>query len=366
MVTLITFAVPAAYFTGIFLLSGIALTVIGLDIAFKLRLPSLSVLKSINFTGSRGAFVASVFAGFIMLFCVLDLTLFPIPLFGDPTTYATFDGGRAHIRHVSNMSWTLPPIALLCLRNKTLRRLLVVVGFIFPILVLDRNRIFAVLFASMWILIIRKSKTNPFSWKKVALFGFAGVTCFSVLGILRSGSLDSIQLPFSPLFKASPLVLQWLLLYVSAGIYNFSTILAIEYRNSDFLMNQIVPFSGSVETAGSGIPLDAETINVGTEFFPFLMAFGPGGVIFSAFALYALLLCSVALLRWKLTVFSVLIFLRLGYVCIMSPFAPQAFTWTNFGFIALCLSLWIVSILLPTSDLSRATPRTALRRSVID
>ena len=37
-------------------------------------------------------------------------------------------------------------------------------------------------------------------------------------------------------------------------------------------VNQLVPFSGSVATAGTGIPLDAPNINVGTEFLPFLLA----------------------------------------------------------------------------------------------
>jgi hypothetical protein len=140
---------------------------------------------------------------------------------------------------------------------------------------------------------------------------------------------------------------QWLLLYMSTGIYNFSSILNKNYINVDFLVNQLLPLKGSVATLGTGIPLDAATINVGTEFFPFLMAFGLTGVIGSMLLLFIALLWCVRNLRRRVTIFSLLIFLRIAYVCLMSPFAPQAFTFTNFGFIILCLILPLFLPLIP-------------------
>ncbi len=141
--------------------------------------------------------------------------------------------------------------------------------------------------------------------------------------------------------------MKWLLLYASAGPYNFSAILAKHYHNASFLVNQLVPMAGSIATAGTDIPLDASNINVGTEFFPFLMAFGPSGAVASMVALYALLIWSVRRLRPAVPLFPLLTFLRMSYVCVMAPFAPQAFIWTNAGFIAICLVLQMVAAWLP-------------------
>jgi hypothetical protein len=149
--------------------------------------------------------------------------------------------------------------------------------------------------------------------------------------------------------------IKWLLLYGSAGPYNFSAMLAKHYSNTSFLINQVVPMSGSVATAGTDIPLDAPTINVGTEFFPFLLALGPVGAVVSFFALYGLLRWSVRRLCPTVPLFSLLIFLRVSYVCVMSPFAPQAFTWTNVGFVGLCLFMQVVAAWLPNRRLQKPT-----------
>ena len=53
--------------------------------------------------------------------------------------------------------------------------------------------------------------------------------------------------------------------------------------------------------------------------------------------------------------FSLLMFLRVSYVCVMSPFAPQAFTWTNAGFIGICLLLPVMAAWLPNRRALAAT-----------
>jgi hypothetical protein len=68
-----------------------------------------------------------------------------------------------------------------------------------------------------------------------------------------------------------------------------------------------------------------------------------------------MLLWSVRRLRPTVPLFSLLIFLRVAYVAAMSPFAPQAFTWTNAGFIGICLGLPVVAAWLP----SRRSPSMA-------
>jgi len=56
---------------------------------------------------------------------------------------------------------------------------------------------------------------------------------------------------------------------------------------------------------------------------------------------------SVQRLRASVSLFALLIFLRVSYVCVMAPFAPQAYTWTNAGFIGLCLLMQAFAAWLP-------------------
>ncbi|PPU78701.1 hypothetical protein XcuCFBP2542_00420 [Xanthomonas cucurbitae] len=346
-VTWLIYELPVGYLEGVALLVVISLLTPILDTLLRIRLPPAERFRNYHYAGTRDAFLALALAAGVTAFCMVDLLLFPIPLFSDPSSYASLSPLRSHVRHVSNMCWILPPIALLCVRHRGLRTAMVVLGFVFPIMVIDRNRIFAGLFSFVLVMLLRRDPGRKLPWKRIGLLVVAGGAVFSVLGALRSGSLASVALPFGAFYRAMPQGVQWLLLYISAGPYNFSAILAKGYVNASFLVNQIVPFTGSIATAGTSIPLDAPNINVGTEFFPFLMAWGAPGAVIALLALYAGLVWSVRRLNGSLSIFHVLIFLRLAYACLMSPFAPQAFTWTNFGFIALCLVLHACTLLLP-------------------
>ncbi|MEA9606556.1 hypothetical protein QY702_08905 [Xanthomonas campestris pv. plantaginis] len=345
--TLLTYTLPDGYLDGIALLAVAALVVLVLDGVLGTRLPGVQQFRLQRYAGTRESFLVMALAAGVAVFCLLDVALFPIPLFSDPSSYATLSPLRSHVRHISNMCWILPPVALLCVRHRGLRTAMVLVGFVFPIVVIDRNRIFAGLFSFVVVLLLRRDPARQLPWKRIALLVMAGGAVFSVLGALRSGSLATVALPFSAFYRAMPQGVQWLLLYISAGPYNFGAILAKGYVNASFLINQLVPLSGSIATAGTSIPLDAPNINVGTEFFPFLMAWGAPGAVIALLALYAALLWSVRRLNASLSIFHVLIFLRIAYACLMSPFAPQAFTWTNFAFIGLCLGLHACTLLLP-------------------
>ncbi|QRP63255.1 hypothetical protein I6J77_14210 [Rhodanobacter sp. FDAARGOS 1247] len=357
-VTLFTYELPLDYLPGVLLLAVMAAAILLFDVQAGVRIPPAARFRARRYGGTRDAFVALVLAGLVAAFCLLDLALFPIPLFNNPSAYAVMEGGHEHIRHVSDMCWVLPPIGLLCARNRWLRNTLIAVGFLFPVLVIDRNRVFATVFAFALLIMLRRDEARPLPWKAVGLLGFVGVSVFSVLGMLRSGPLDHVTLPFGAMYRAAPEGIKWLLLYVSAGPYNFSAILAKGYVNADFLIHQVVPLSGSVATAGTTIPLDASNINVGTEFFPFLMALGPFGAVVSIVGLYAMLLWSVQRLRPTVPLFSLLIFLRVSYVCVMAPFAPQAYTWTNAGFIGLCLVLQVFAAWLPNRRSPEPVPAT--------
>ncbi|QWT18891.1 hypothetical protein KPL74_14190 [Bacillus sp. NP157] len=341
------FQLPAGYAGGLFLLATGAVGLIVADLFSRDRLPPWHVLRARDYAGTREGFVGLAFAAGVLVFCALDLLLFPVALIHDPSSYATMEGGHEHIRRLSDLCWTLPVIGILCTHHRPLRYLLVGAGLLFPVLVVDRNRIFAAVIALALVTIFRRDAARPLPWRAVGVLGLVGTTAFSVLGMLRSGSVATVALPFGAFYNAMPAGIQWLLLYISAGPYNFAAILAKDYRNADFLLNQLVPMRGSIATAGTDIPLDAYNVNVGTEFLPFLMAFGPLGALAALVTLYALMRWSVRLLSRPLSLFPLLIFLRMAYVCVMAPFAPQAFIWMNFGFIGLCLLLQLVSAWLP-------------------
>lgn len=353
--TLLTYDLHAGYLAGVLLLVVVTSIIMLFDVFAGIRLPPIAQFRAHRYVGTRESFVALAFAGLIILFCLLDLTLFPIPLLDHPSSYAVMNDGREHVRHISDMCWVLPPIGLLCTRSKRLRYFLIAAGLVFPVLVIDRNRIFASLFSFGLVIVLRRDGAKRLPWKTLTLLALVGSSAFSILGMLRSGSLDSITLPFSDFYRSAPQGIKWLLLYSSAGPYNFGSMLAKHYSNASFLIHQVIPLSGSVATAGTDIPLDASTINVGTEFFPFLLALGPFGAVMAILALYAMLLWSVRRLRPTIPVFHFLIFMRVSYVCVMSPFAPQAFTWTNVGFIGICLAMQALSALLPNRHARKPT-----------
>lgn len=360
VVTLLSYDMPTAYMDGIELLMAAAIVLPILDCLGGARLPS-EVTLARDYTGTREAMVALSFCALVGLFCLLDLSLFSVPLWSKPSAYAEMEGGREHIRHISAWCWVFAPVGLLCVRRRWIRYGLVAAGLLFPILVIDRNRIFASLFAMGMLLLMKRQVRPRLPWFGVLALAAAGMTLFAVLGIVRSGPLEGVTLPFSVLYQDSPPGVKWLLLYVSAGPYNFASMLAKHYHNADFLLNQLVPLRGSIATAGSGIPLDSPTINVGTELFPFLMALGLPGAAGAFVLLYGLLAWSVRRVCASGSLFTLLIFLRMSYVAAMAPFAPQAFTFMSFCFIGLCLSMqlfaaWLPDRLADLPPLSRRIP----------
>lgn len=355
--TVLTYRLPTGYLSGILLLAMAAAGITAFDVLSGLRLPPFERIHACRCAGSREAILALALAALVASACLVDLTLFSVPLFDRPSAYADMSGGRVYVRHVSDMCWALAPIGMLCVRKKWLRNILVGVALVFPVLVIDRNRLMASAFSVAMVLVLRRKAGKPLPWKAVGFLLLSGLGLFSLLGIIRSGSLDAVSLPFSAVYRNAPAGVKWLLLYASAGPYNFGAMVAKHYIDAHFLVNQVVPMSGSIETAGTNIPLDAPSINVGTEFFPFLLALGPLGAVCAIVVLYAMLRWSVRRLRAGSSLFALLIFLRVAYVCVMSPFAPQAYTWTNAGFIGICLLLQTFAAWLPNRKTS--SPATA-------
>jgi hypothetical protein len=341
--TLATFDLPSSYYNGLGMLFLLVLLSTCIDRVQGARLPTREDIRSGIDKHPRELQVGLALGWLVLAACVVDLVAFPLPIL-NPSIYADFGGGRASVRHISNMCWILPVIGVLCVRRPWLRALFIVSALAFPVLVLDRNRLFASVYTVVAVMILSTTRRLP--WKGIVFACILLLALFSELGKLRSGNLEWIALPFSELYNSMSPGVKWVLLYVSAGVYNFSAIEAKSYQNDDFLVNQVVPGAGSVETIGTSIPFDEPVINVGTEYFPFLMAFGPIGAVVAGLGLYLALVASVRLFQHHVSLFAFLIFLRLSYVCVMAGFAPQAYTWTNFGFVVLCAGLLVFSSLM--------------------
>lgn len=350
LIALLTFELPRGYGVGISILMVVAALAIVFDALLGVRLPTRRTLQLVPFERSPECYWVRVLAWLVLLACVIDLTLFPLPLL-HPEIYANFDGGRSHVRHISNMCWVLPIVGLLCYPDKRIRFLFIAVGMAFPVLVLDRNRLFTSVYGLAITMVFFSKRQIP--WKALIVSLLGALLLFAKLGQFRSGRLDWVALPFTEFYAAASPGFKWILLYIGAGIYNFSSIMAKGYIDSDFLINQLVPGVGGVETLGSTIPFDEPVINVGTEYFPFLMAWGAVGAVGAALFLYLSLVASVYLFRVRPNIISFLIFLRISYSCVMAGFAPQAYTWTNLGFIALCLLMQIFTYRVPLIAVSK-------------
>src|SRR3546814_1328572 len=88
--TLLTYDLPVDYLSGLLLLAVVAAAILLFDVQAGVRIPSPARFRVRSYVGTREAFVALAFAGLIAFFCVLDLALFPIPLFNNQI-------GRAHV-----------------------------------------------------------------------------------------------------------------------------------------------------------------------------------------------------------------------------------------------------------------------------
>ncbi|MFJ7284463.1 hypothetical protein [Pseudomonas sp. NPDC099000] len=349
LIALLTFELPKGYGVGISILMVVAALAIVFDALLGVRLPARRELQLVPFDRSPECYWVKVLAWLVLFACVLDLTLFPLPLL-HPEIYANFDGGRSHVRHISNMCWVLPIVGWLCYTDKRIRIFFIAVGLAFPVLVLDRNRLFTSVYGLAITMVFFSKRQIP--WKTLIVSLLGALLLFAKLGQFRSGRLDWVALPFTEFYAAASPGFKWILLYIGAGIYNFSSIMAKGYIDSDFLINQLVPGAGGVETLGSTIPFDEPVINVGTEYFPFLMAWGSVGAVGAALFLYLSLVASAHFFRVRPNIISFLIFLRISYSCVMAGFAPQAYTWTNLGFIALCLLMQIFTYRVPLIAMS--------------
>ncbi|MBY0292311.1 MAG: hypothetical protein K2W92_03385 [Alphaproteobacteria bacterium] len=330
---------------------------------------------------------AMAFGFFILVFCMIDLYLRGPILFTNPTSYYTFSPLEKYVRYICIMCWTLIPISLFCTKNKIIRTIFISTAILFPILAVDRNRLFSsfyVIIVSFFIIYKEKIKQN-FNYKKffytlcslaVAVGLFMEV--FSFVGSKRSSSkiqnfisydyrpillkkisqhskLSHVNADDIPILKVNdffirnaPTALIWPMVYSSASIFNFSAIHNIDYRDPDHLNYQLFrAFRSDLPAKAQDLtplPLPLPNLNVGTEFFPFVLYAGTPLVIFSFFIICIIYFFYIRLLsKFPSSIFLLLGFFKLSYCCIMLGFAPQFFTFTNIVFLILMIFMHTIT-----------------------
>lgn len=278
----------------------------------------------------------------------------------NPMTYAEFNGAGRYVRHISSLCWILVPASFLFFRGFLPKFFLNAYAIIFPILIVDRNRLFMAFFALLICLVFfgRKKEQSEIvprqvSQLKIILLICAMLAIFAIVGYFRSGNSFIVDtsgevlipgsFPLRGIFSDLPGLLQQIVLYVAAPAFNFATILFYDFRNEEFLLSQLSPFGREAFEAYPYAPVMVERFNVGTEFYPWLLYGGISLVVATLVVMILTFIISVILLRSYPNIFTLLIFLRISYIVLFMGFAPQFFILLNAMFIILMLALWLAS-----------------------
>jgi len=309
----------------------------------------------------RYRLVSYAFCWLVVIFSALDIYVNGLKIL-TPLTYAELAPGGSHIRHISIMCWALIPISFVFIRSSFVRKIVIFYAIIFPILIVDRNR----LLSSFYVLIICSIYFRPHyediryqKLKAIGTFIFP-ILIFALLGFYRSGSeafvvqssggvLQEGYLPLRNFFFNLSPVFQQILLYVTTPIFNFATVDYHEFINQDFLLSQLSPFDRSAFDSYPDSGVFVSRFNVGTEFFSWLLYAGIAMVFPVVFFMVLSFLLVARLYMIYPNIFTFLIFLRLSYEMLFMGFAPQFYMLLTLAFVLLMIFFWFFSMLLNLS-----------------
>lgn len=358
---LVFFNVPDGFHLSLFALLAVVVPVILLLRGFVPMKLDLSQSFKVMTQQRENRFVVFIFCCFVFLSGPVDVYQNGFKLL-DPASYAEFNGIGRYVRHISSLCWTLVPIAFIFLSNSKYRLLLIGYALVFPIIILDRNRLLASFFCLALCLALEsflpnRNSVTPSKKGRVVILSFVMVLTFAGLGFFRSGAdafiiessggeLSEDALPLREIFYYLPSLLQQVVLYITTPVFNFATIVNLDFRNEDFLLSQLAPFGRDMFDAYPYAPVMVSRFNVGTEFYPFLLYGGlPLVLVGVVFMACTFLLVGFLLKRYP-NIFTFLIFLKIAHAVVFMGFAPQFYLLLNIGFVFMMLILWGVSSLL--------------------
>ena len=361
---LIFFNVPNDFFSSLISLFIVITPIVALS---KFIYPwKLEIDKSYNFVA-----IDKNHKPVIMFFSLLVLVSGPIDILINgfkllnPLSYAEFNGIGRYIRHISISCWILIPISFVFIKNAKIKFVLIFYALIFPILIVDRNRLLMSFYTLIFCVLLtprsfaEKVKSRRRNWIYFFALPLGFIFIFSILGLYRSGDAFLVEssgeflafgaLPLKTNFYYLPELLQQVVIYVTTPIFNFSTVVFFDFLNDSFLLSQLSPFGRDLYDAYPDAPVMVERFNVGTEFYPWLLYGGLPAVVFSFVFMLFSFLGSVHLLRRCPNIFTLIIFLRISYTVLFMGFAPQFYILLNFAFVFLMASLWGGAVVLQSA-----------------
>ncbi|KTD33999.1 hypothetical protein [Legionella israelensis] len=359
----IFFNVPEEFYFGIFsLLTCVTLPVLFSMLVFPLRMNLNQYYQGIK-NRPQYNFIILPFCFFIILFAPLDIYVNGFKWF-DPISYSDVQGVGRYIRHVTILCWVLVPVAFLYIHRPVIKIAFILYAILFPIIIVDRNRFFISGYSLFLCLVFTYNSIQSKKLKKISKICFyflpvAAVLIFSIIGKFRSGNAFMVDssgtflaegyYPLSETFLHLPYLLQQVVIYIATPILNFSTVVAENFINPDFLLSQFSPFSRDNFEAYPFSPILVPRFNVGTEFYPFLLYGGLPLVILAI--IFLVLSFNVASLLFKKypNIFTFLIFIKISYSVLFMGFAPQFFIFLNLMFVVLMMFLWFFSAFIKDS-----------------
>lgn len=349
------FNVPTTFYPGIlayFLIVSFPLLVYATRYSTNMAL--VSAYQNIKISNHH-QLVISIFALFIFLCGPLDIYVNGFKLL-NPASYTDIPGIGRFIRHFTLLTWILIPLAFMYCENKSTKICLISYALIFPILIIDRNRLLLSFytFILLWI-ITNKSNKSVYKWLVYSI-PLLIILIFSIIGHYRSGHqvivptshnvLLNQHLPLNNLFMNLPSIMQQVLLYLITPLWNFATIVQAHFTNPDFLLSQLSPFSRESFELHPFAPVLVPRFNVGTELYPFLLYGGLPLAFIAYIGIFILFLLIINLFKKYPNIFTLLIFIKCSFIVLFLGFAPQFYILLNGAFIFLMLALWFGAELL--------------------
>jgi hypothetical protein len=342
---------------------------------------------------------------FIILACCFVILLFgPADIYFngfkllDMANYTELPGIGRYVRHINLLCWIFIPVAFIFIRSRLVKFCFISYAILFPILIVDRNRLFLSCYSlflclllgnvheitlttsknaqcsattrakliTIWASVVKvisctflactnsKSRLKFLLW----LIPIIGIFTFAILGHFRTNRYELIAptsgtelregaYPLRDTFLSLPLLIQHVILYITTPIFNFVTVAYQDFVNQDFLLRQFSPFSRANFAPHPYAPILMRRFNVGTEFYPFLL-YGGLSMVAGAFVLMLIaFLLALCLFKKYPNIFTFLIFIKISYNILFMGFAPQFYILFNLMFVVLMVFLWFLAEGLP-------------------
>ncbi len=354
------FNIPEQYYFGVFIFYVIVTVPILLSIL--LYPPYTNLIDA--YSSMYRPFLHKVV---ILLLCILVITFSPLDIYVNglkllnPSSYAEFHGPGRFIRHITDLCFILIPVAFTMLRSKALKVLFISYALLFPILIVDRNRLLMSCYGFFLCIFLTNNVSSKSRLKKSNYFLFFAIAffcifVFALVGHFRSGHALMVassgalikegQFPLTELFVNLPILFQQIILYVTTPIFNFATIVTEQFNNPDLLLSQFSPFSRENFDAYPYTPILVARFNVGTELFPFLLYAGLPMVCMAFLGILFGFLFAFYFVKQHCNIFTLLIFIKISYCVLFIGFAPQFYILLNLIFVILMFFLWFFSDLM--------------------